>query len=279
MNDMKNGSNGVAIIQADDVRIACESILASDLFLQSPRMNRLLRFLVEKAISGAIQDTTEYAIGIAVFNRDPSRYYTSEDPIVRVQVGRLRAKLKAYYATPGTGGDFRICIPVGSYMPVIQRVSATSSPFRQPPKFVVHPFKCISHQGNGESFTHGLHDELVHQLYKAFGEIVVANSVFTPENAVNERHARYDIPRAQVNHRLKGSVQIDAEVVKASIRLIDASTCHITLSEQFNRNGSLTIALQEDLASSICASLKRFFSVSGDGAADGGFRVTQASAT
>ena len=259
MNDMENDSNGVTTIQANDVRTACESILASDLFRQSPRMSRLLRFLVEKAISGAAQDTTEHAIGIAVFNRDPSKYYTSEDPIVRVQVGRLRAKLKAYYARPGTGDDCRICIPVGSYMPSIQRTSAVSSPFKPASQFAVVPFKCISHQGNGKSFTHGFHDELVHQLYQTFGEIVVASSDFTPRNGVHEPHAAYGTPHRQINHRLEGSIQIDAGVIKASIRLIDVSTCHITLSEQFNRQGALTIALQEDLASSICASLKRFF--------------------
>jgi TolB-like protein len=259
MNDMETDSNGAAPFQANDVRAACDSILASDLFRQSPRISRLLRFLVEKAISGTIQDTTEYAIGIAVFNRDPSKYYTSEDPIVRVQVGRLRAKLKAYYAMPGTGDDCRICIPVGSYMPSIQRTNAASGSFKPPSRFAVYPFKCLSHQSSGKSFAHGLHDELVHQLYKTFGEIVVAGTDFAPKNAVREPHASYDALHQPIKHRLEGSIQIAAGVVKASIRLIDASTCHITLSEQFNRNGSLTIALQEDLASSICASLKRFF--------------------
>jgi hypothetical protein len=86
-----------------EAQTALQLVLASSLFNNAPRRSCLLKFLVEKALSGAVWNTKEYIIGIEVFDRDPSTYCTNDDPIVRVQVGRLRETLKIYYAT--IGGD------------------------------------------------------------------------------------------------------------------------------------------------------------------------------
>ncbi|WP_040579735.1 hypothetical protein [Methylobacter tundripaludum] len=71
MTAMKKGA---AAIPAAEVQAALELILASSVFVNAPRMRRLLRFLGEKAIFGAAQDAGEYFIGIEVFDRDPSAY-------------------------------------------------------------------------------------------------------------------------------------------------------------------------------------------------------------
>lgn len=244
------------MMPASDLRVdysseawsACDLILSSELFCQSPRLSRLLRFLVEKAVTGAVHETTEHAIGIAVFNRDPAKYYTCEDPIVRVQVGRLRHKLKMYYAKEGRGAKIRICIPVGSYMPTFERPDVVAASMRKLSQLAVLPFKCISFHGRGVIFVQGLHEELMHRLYKTFGDVVVARPELVPiEDSVGG-----------VNQRLEGSIQMDAENIKAFIRLVDEPSCHVALSEQFSLQGDLGLALQENLASSICDSLQKF---------------------
>ncbi|MEC5218929.1 hypothetical protein RCH09_003904 [Actimicrobium sp. GrIS 1.19] len=106
------------------VRAALAEILASAGFARAQRMQELLRFLVEKQMTGAVRETSEYAIGIEVFERDAATYSTCEDPIVRVQIGRLREKLRHYYATAGAQTTLRFAIPVGSYMPTISTVEA-----------------------------------------------------------------------------------------------------------------------------------------------------------
>jgi len=63
-----------------------EKILASRCFGRSPRLSRFLRFLVENALAGTTGNLKEYAIGIDVFDRDPS-YDSRLDPIVRVEAG------------------------------------------------------------------------------------------------------------------------------------------------------------------------------------------------
>ncbi|MGZ4954892.1 MAG: hypothetical protein ACXV8Q_07245 [Methylobacter sp.] len=251
-----NEKNDTAI-PAAEIQAELETILASSVFVNAPRMCRLLRFLVEKAISGTVRDTSEYAIGIEVFDRDPSAYSVSEDPVVRVQVGRLREKLKAYYATLGAGSSIEISIPVGSYMPVIRTVSAVDIDFKQSCMLVIHPFKCISHHGDNIHFTQGLNEELMHQLFKAFGKIIVPHSFFSSGDA--DIRTLKNVSNAGANHRFEGSVQIDADSIRASIRLVDVSVGCIAWSEQFNRDAFFAIKLQEELASSICGSLKNFF--------------------
>jgi TolB-like protein len=259
MTAMKEGM-GVKAISEAEVQAALESVLESDMFINAPRMCRLLSFLGEKAIFGAVRDTREYAIGIEVFDRDPSVYSVSEDPIVRVQVGRLREKLKTYYATLGAGSDIEILIPIGSYMPVIQRKSVLDvDDSKQRSMLAIHPFKCLSHHGDAVHFTQGLNEELTHQLFKAFGKIIVAHSFFASGNIDNECWTLKDISGAGVSHLLEGSIQIDAERIRASIRLVDVSVGCIAWSEQFDRNILFSITHQEELASSICGALKQFF--------------------
>ncbi|MGZ4976102.1 MAG: hypothetical protein ACXV8O_03020 [Methylobacter sp.] len=256
MTAMKKGADE-APIPAAEVRAALEAILASSVFANAPRMRRLLRFLVGKAISGSVRDTSEYAIGIAVFDRDLSIYSVSEDPIVRVQVGRLREKLKVYYATLGVGSSIEISIPIGSYMPVIQRKNSANVEPKDWGMLAIHPFKCVSHYQDAIPFTQGLNEELMHQLFKTFGKIIVVHSFFTA--ADNGSRTLTDISNAGVNHLLDGSIQVDSERIRASIRVIDISTSCIIWSEQFDRSIFFAITDQEELASAICDALKRFF--------------------
>ncbi|MDX8399420.1 MAG: hypothetical protein R8K20_04145 [Gallionellaceae bacterium] len=259
--ETNNAEDRCIIANAGDVRADCDLILASDTFLKAPRMCRLLSFLVEKAISGEIHDTTEHAVGVAVFDKSPTAYNTNDDPIVRIQIGRLRKKLKDYYATVGGVAVFEITIPVGCYMPIIRPMNASYRTLKYPPVVAIQPFKCVSHHENGAFFTQGLYDELAYQLFKALGKIVVGYSSPRSTDGKNERRTKNRVSRAGVNHRLEGCVQIDAEFVKATIRLVDASTGYIAWSEQFNRNLSLAITLQDELATSICVSLKHYFSL------------------
>lgn len=257
MTILKNEKLDVDGIPASEIEAALETILASGVFVNAPRMCRLLRFLVEKAISGTVRDTSEYVIGLEVFDRDPSAYSVTEDPIVRVQVGRLREKLKIYYSTLGAGSKLEISIPVGSYMPVIKTLNAVDLTLKQNYMLVIYPFKCISYHGDNLHFMQGLDEELMYQLFKAFGKTVVPYSLFT--SADNGSWSLKNLSGAVANHRLEGSVQIDSESIRASIRVVDVSAGCIAWAEQFNRDAYFAIKLQEELASSICGSLKNFF--------------------
>ena len=60
----------VAVNPSDtDVKAEVERILASKGFASAGRLSRLLRYVVEKTLSGEADQLKEYAVGIEVFYR------------------------------------------------------------------------------------------------------------------------------------------------------------------------------------------------------------------
>jgi TolB-like protein len=240
-------------VSSVEAQVACNTILMSEKFAHAPRMCRLLQYLVESAIAGNTRNTSEYAIGIAVFDRDALKYCTTEDPAVRVQVGRLREKLKDFYAT--VDSNIEISIPLGSYMPVFRRLADTNKVPGH--SLVLRQLKCISACNNGESFALGLQEELLHQLYKSFEGLSILHTFHVDShlNGANDSQRAADI---NAKHLLEGCIRIDPIRIRVSVRLLEAGLGRVNWSEQFDRENIYDITLQEELALSICNSLKRF---------------------
>ena len=93
-----------------------ERILASPEFRTSERRCRLLKYLVEKAIAG--EPVKEYSIGVDVFDKPPD-YDPRIDPVVRVEMGRVRGRLADYYAGEGRLKKDRLEFPKRSYTPAL----------------------------------------------------------------------------------------------------------------------------------------------------------------
>src|SRR5687768_12054220 len=113
---------------ADEVRKQLERMLASRAFSGSARLRGFLQHVVEKTLAGEGDQLKEYAIGTDVFERD-DQYDPRIDSIVRVEAGRLRAKIDEYYATEGAADPVVIRIARGTYVPVFEsRVMAPAPP-------------------------------------------------------------------------------------------------------------------------------------------------------
>lgn len=97
-----------------------EDVLRGEAFRGSSRGGQFLRYVVEQSISGHCDELKERLIGIELFGRAPS-YDTGEDAIVRVTASDVRRRLLQHYGTYGTGSEFRIRLPLGSYIPEISR--------------------------------------------------------------------------------------------------------------------------------------------------------------
>ena len=109
---------------ADEVRAELERVLASEAFIHATRLGRFLRFVVERTLAGHGERLKEYVIGVEVFDRD-AQYDPRLDSIVRVEAGRLRAKLEDYYAGAGSGAELVITMQRGAYVPAFEpRASA-----------------------------------------------------------------------------------------------------------------------------------------------------------
>jgi hypothetical protein len=101
-----------------------EKILSSTTFKASDSLRELLRFTVYETVEGRGAELKEYLIGAAVL-RKASTFDPKADPIVRVQMHRLRERLDRYYDTEGRSDALRIDIPKGTYIPSFRRKPAS----------------------------------------------------------------------------------------------------------------------------------------------------------
>jgi hypothetical protein len=91
-----------------------ERIFESEEFSRSPVMRRLLRFLVNQTLAGNGEQLKAYGVAVDGLGRDPD-FDAQTDSYPRVQVGRLRRMLEAYYARTGFRYGYRLLIPNGAY--------------------------------------------------------------------------------------------------------------------------------------------------------------------
>ena len=99
----------------EDVRRQLNRILGSDVFRRSAQMERFLKLVVERSLSGHPEELKEYILGKDVFHRGED-YDPRADSIVRVEAQRLRRKLREYYETHGNADPVLIDLPAGSYV-------------------------------------------------------------------------------------------------------------------------------------------------------------------
>lgn len=122
----------LATRQIDGIRDSLARITASPLFTRAEKQTNFLRYIVEKYLSGDTASIKEYEIGTAVYQR-PESYDPREDPIVRVEASRLRARIREYYTTTGKDDPIQIDLPKGGYLPVFLGLpSAEPEPVAKP---------------------------------------------------------------------------------------------------------------------------------------------------
>jgi hypothetical protein len=93
-----------------------ERIATSKTFQSAPTLQQLFRFLAKRAVEAHSEEIKEYTIGVEALGRKQD-FDPKTDPIVRVQVYRLRQKLKEYYQLEGSQDSILVDIPKGHYLP------------------------------------------------------------------------------------------------------------------------------------------------------------------
>ena len=241
-------------ITEEEIRSACDTILKSKVFFKAYRMQRLLGFLIDQTLARENGNTSEYVIGIEVFGRNPTDF-VSEDPAIRVQIGRLRHRLASYYKENDPLDDIEISIPVGQHTPVFRRMAMTGSSSTRNGYLLIQPIRHIAERGEGQAFVNGLYEELLNQLSSLFGDVfkwAMAPSVTSSDR----RGLSHDGNPAILHHVIDGSVRVDAERIRASIRLVDYPVSRITWARHFDRSVQFGIREQEELATTICNALR-----------------------
>lgn len=113
-------------IDHPSIQAELERILKSRCFRSRKTLCKFLTYIVQETLAGKQHEITQYAIATQALHK-PMDFESGENPLIRVQAGRLRAQLDEYYETEGRFNPIRIKLPLGSYFPVFLRKTQPSS--------------------------------------------------------------------------------------------------------------------------------------------------------
>ena len=113
--------------EAEAIRRELEKVLNSQGFVRNERLSDFLRFVIALHLEERDTELKESVIGIEVFGRKPG-YNSKDDPIVRTEARRLRARLAEYYEGTGAADPVVIELPKGAYVPFVRIVSPVPEP-------------------------------------------------------------------------------------------------------------------------------------------------------
>ena len=134
---------GVPPVDADAVRAALGRIVESPDFAASERARRFLRYVVEETLAGRADRIKAFSVAVEVFGRKDD-FDPQNDPVVRIEAGRLRRALERYYLLSGKDDPVFIDIPKGGYVPSFTARAMAASPLAaeppaQPPTATASP--------------------------------------------------------------------------------------------------------------------------------------------
>ena len=190
------------------VEATLERVLQGMVFRRSDRHRRFMRHVVQATLDGRGDVLKEVLIGIQLFDRRLDDYDPRRDPIVRVEAGRIRAKLTRYYLSEGSGDPYGFDIPTGGYVPTFERRDPSRTPKVAVETYAVMPFATRS--GDDESFAIGLADQLINLLGRAHDLRVVAR-VSVQKAQERELDVRGLARLLKVTHVIDGSFQRHGE--------------------------------------------------------------------
>ncbi len=101
---------------SDEINAELTRIIASPEFCVPERGRSFLRYIVGETVAGRGDRLKAYGIALAVFARSDA-FDAQNDPVVRIEAGRLRRALERYYLVAGSADEILIDIPKGGYRP------------------------------------------------------------------------------------------------------------------------------------------------------------------
>jgi len=253
------------------IREQLSRILKSGPFMPSRRRQRFLEYLVTETLAGRGARLKGYNIAREVFGR-PETFDPVIDPIVRIEAGRLREKLREYYENGGHVDPVRFDLPKGTYTPHIEfrRPKLDPAPDRPiatiadqeraafvsgRPSLAVLPFANMSASRESDYLADGFADTLITELAKVSGLIVISR-----QSSFAHRLSTQPLPEIaaalRVRYLIEGSVHTEKERTRISANLIDTASDHSLWAERYERNIRDIFSVQDEVSRSIVQALR-----------------------
>jgi adenylate cyclase len=245
------------------IRGQLDRILHSVPFQHSRRRQRFLEFIVNETLAG--RSVKGYDVALGVFGR-PETFDPAVDPVVRVEAGRLREKLREYYESDGQGDLIRIDLPKGTYTPQIefwrendtrvarQNASPMEAVSSTLPSVAVLPFDDLSADQNLGYLGDGVAEDIITALSRFPDTAVVARtSSFTYKSKpVDIRRIGKELGVAYV---VEGSVRKDGDKIRIVSQLIETKNGEHVWAERFDRAGTDPWAIQDEVTGMIVSAM------------------------
>jgi hypothetical protein len=119
--------DGACEVSLNEARTELERLLADNRFRVSERQRGILSYLAERRFKGCAQSVKAYSIALDVLGRS-SDFDASTDPIVRIEISRLRTALDTYYSVFGAATQASVHIPKGSYVALFPKTPIPHDP-------------------------------------------------------------------------------------------------------------------------------------------------------
>jgi adenylate cyclase len=241
------------------IREQLDRILHSVPFQHSRRRQRFLEFIVNKTLAG--RGVKGYDVALEVFGR-PETFDPAVDPVVRVEAGRLREKLREYYESDGQGDPIRIDLPKGTYTPQIEFRGENSPGQTSPrkatsstlPSVAVLPFDDLSADQNLGYLGDGVAEDIITALSRFPDTAVVART-----SSFTYKSKPLDIRRIGkelgVGYVVEGSVRKDGDKIRIVSQLIETKNGEHVWAERFDRAGTDPWAIQDEVTGMIVSAM------------------------
>ena len=273
--------------EAQAARRQLDKILASAGFVRNERLSRFLRVVVERHLEGRDQELKESLIAIEVFGRLPG-YDSKQDPIVRTEASRLRARLSEYYLADGKGDSIIIDLPKGGYVPVLRQAVAEGSPVPRrrlaralpiaaaaacvlvalialsgwwwfhknvPIPIAVLPLNNLSEDSAHDYFADGLTGEIIRNLSIIDG-LAVRSQTSSFAFKGKPQNMREAGKRLQADYIVEGSVQRAGQQLRITVQLIRVRDDFPLWSGRYDRELTDVFAIQDEISRGIVNSLR-----------------------
>jgi TolB-like protein len=273
---------------AEAARQQLERILRSAGFVHSERLSRFLRFVVERQLEGKGHELKESVIAVEVFGR-PADYNPKQDAVVRVEAGRLRARLSEFYIGEGKDDPLVIELPKGRYAPsfhrreaanqITQQVTKTHSRvlilgalagmgvvlgvigwwrvqlINKPITIAVLPLENLSRDPESDYFADGLTDEIIRNLSIIEG-LAVRSQTSSFAFKGKPRNVHETGQQLNVDYLLEGSVLRVNGQLRIDAQLIRVRDDVPLWSSRFDRDLTDVFAIQDEISRGIVNNLR-----------------------
>ena len=217
----------------------------------SIQLEEIVNKAIAKAPTNRYQHVDDLAADLVRVKEEPELSKSADS----ISASLFRSKSIQKKVVPILVGLVTILVLVLGMQQILNRGEKSSLEIVKEKSIAVLPFATITKTEEDESFSDGIHDDILTQLAKVGDlKVIARTSVIQYKNT--EKRISEIATELSVNSILEGTVRRVANRVRITAQLIDAKTEDHLWAETYDREYADVFAIQSDVAEKIAVALK-----------------------